>query len=232
MDFHRTTVQWGSWALVTLSPFTGATGSVRDYNLLCDPPRADRGDGDFRSLDELVQHADILTFHTPLFKDGPYKTPHLADEKLIRSLKPGAILINACRGAVVDNTVPLTCLNEGQKLSVVLDVWEGEPELNVELLKKWISAHRISQAIPWKVKHAVLRKCLKPIASLLGMNNTLRWIRCCPRQSLAALRCNGPLDQPTLKGWCIWCMMCAAMTHRCVKSPEYRVSSISCAKLS
>ncbi|GAB5814004.1 hypothetical protein JMUB7543_28400 [Staphylococcus aureus] len=38
----------------------------------------------------------------PLFKDGPYKTLHLADEKLIRSLKPGAILINACRGAVVD----------------------------------------------------------------------------------------------------------------------------------
>ncbi|MDU7255211.1 MAG: DUF3410 domain-containing protein [Escherichia coli] len=105
--------------------------------LLCDPPRADRGDeGDFRSLDELVQHADILTFHTPLFKDGPYKTLHLADEKLIRSLKPGAILINACRGAVVDNTALLTCLNEGQKLSVVLDVWEGEPELNVELLKK------------------------------------------------------------------------------------------------
>ena len=48
--------------------------------LLCDPPRADRGDeGDFRSLDELVQRADILTFHTPLFKDGPYKTLHLAD---------------------------------------------------------------------------------------------------------------------------------------------------------
>lgn len=117
--------------------------------LLCDPPRADRGDeGDFRSLDELVQRADILTFHTPLFKDGPYKTLHLADEKLIRSLKPGAILINACRGAVVDNTALLTCLNEGQKLSVVLDVWEGEPELNVELLKKWISARRISQAIP------------------------------------------------------------------------------------
>ncbi|WP_421487148.1 NAD(P)-dependent oxidoreductase, partial [Pseudocitrobacter faecalis] len=43
--------------------------------LLCDPPRADNGDeGDFRALDELVQEADILTFHTPLFKDGPYKS--------------------------------------------------------------------------------------------------------------------------------------------------------------
>lgn len=158
--------------------------------LLCDPPRADRGDeGDFRSLDELVQHADILTFHTPLFKDGPYKTRHLADEKLIRSLKPGAILINACRGAVVDNTALLTCLNEGQKLSVVLDVWEGEPELNVELLTKVDIGTPHIAGYTSKVKHAVLRKCLKPIANSLGMNNTLRWIHYCPRQSLVALRC-------------------------------------------
>ena len=42
--------------------------------LLCDPPRADRGDDeDFHSLDALVAQADILTFHTPLFKDGRYK---------------------------------------------------------------------------------------------------------------------------------------------------------------
>ncbi len=75
--------------------------------LLCDPPRADRGDdGDFRSLDELVEQADVLTFHTPLFKEGPYKSLHLADEALIR-LKAGTILINACRGPVVDNAALL-----------------------------------------------------------------------------------------------------------------------------
>ncbi len=53
-----------------------------------------------------------------------------------------------------------------------------------------------------------------------------------PAPEFGRITLHGPLDQPTLKGWCIWCMMCAAMTHRCVKSPEYRVSSISCAKLS
>lgn len=67
--------------------------------LLCDPPRADRGDeGNFCSLDELVEQADVLTFHTPLFKDGPYKTLHMADDALISRLKSGTILINACRG--------------------------------------------------------------------------------------------------------------------------------------
>ncbi|MFP1591730.1 NAD(P)-dependent oxidoreductase [Escherichia coli] len=81
----------------------------------CDPPRVDRGDeGDFRSLDKISSACGYSDFPSPLFKDGPYKTLHLADEKLIRSLKPGAILINACRGAVVDNTALLTCLNEGR----------------------------------------------------------------------------------------------------------------------
>ena len=105
--------------------------------LLCDPPRADRGDeGDFRSLEALVQEADVITFHTPLYKEGQYKTLHLADESLISRLKPGTILINACRGPVVDNAALLKRLEAGQPLSVVLDVWEPEPDLNVELLKR------------------------------------------------------------------------------------------------
>ncbi|VDY39498.1 erythronate-4-phosphate dehydrogenase [Salmonella enterica subsp. arizonae] len=46
--------------------------------LLCDPPRAARGDeGDFRTMDEVVEEADVLTFHTPLYKDGPYKKRYI-----------------------------------------------------------------------------------------------------------------------------------------------------------
>ncbi|WP_313689275.1 NAD(P)-dependent oxidoreductase, partial [Pantoea sp.] len=105
--------------------------------LLCDPPRADRGDAEvFHSLDELVAQADILTFHTPLFKDGQYKSWHLADAALLMALRPNTILINACRGPVVDNAALLQVLNMRQDLSVVLDVWEPEPELSLELLDK------------------------------------------------------------------------------------------------
>ena len=45
-------------------------------------------------------------------------------------------MINACRGPVVDNAALLKRLEAGQPLSVVLDVWEPEPDLNVELLKR------------------------------------------------------------------------------------------------
>lgn len=126
-------VGWATWADVCKSVWKHR--GIR--TLLCDPPRKDNGDeDDFRTLDELVDECDVITFHTPLFKEGPYKTLHLADEKLIRRLKAGTILINACRGPVVDNAALLACLDEGQELSVVLDVWEPEPDLNVALLNK------------------------------------------------------------------------------------------------
>lgn len=158
--------------------------------LLCDPPRADRGDeGNFCSLDELVEQADVLTFHTPLFKDGPYKTLHMADDALISRLKPGTILINACRGPVIDNTALLNRLNAGQSLSVVLDVWEGEPDLNVALLEKAISARRTLPGIPSKEKRVAPRRSLRPIVSLLVTSSTLRSVPCYPRRNLVVSPC-------------------------------------------
>ncbi|MDC9612465.1 4-phosphoerythronate dehydrogenase PdxB [Xenorhabdus khoisanae] len=104
--------------------------------LLCDPPRADRGDeGEFWPLEKLVKEADILTFHTPLNQSGPYQTYHLADEKLLSALPDNRILINASRGEVVDNQALLSVLQSGKKLRVVLDVWEPEPNLSLPLLE-------------------------------------------------------------------------------------------------
>jgi erythronate-4-phosphate dehydrogenase len=105
--------------------------------LLCDPPRADRGDEEtFSSLDQLVAEADILTFHTPLNMSGPYSTHHLVDADLLARLPADRILINACRGEVVDNAALLDALNGSKKLTAVLDVWEPEPDLSLALLDK------------------------------------------------------------------------------------------------
>nr|WP_278250138.1 4-phosphoerythronate dehydrogenase PdxB [Photorhabdus tasmaniensis] len=104
--------------------------------LLCDPPRAERGDaGEFWPLEKLAKEADILTFHTPLNTSGPYKTLHLAGAELLSALPDNRILINASRGEVVDNQALLAELKRGKKLSVVLDVWEPEPDLSLPLLE-------------------------------------------------------------------------------------------------
>lgn len=104
--------------------------------LLCDPPREDRGDNEtFHSLATLIEQSDILTFHTPLIKQGQYSTWHLANQQLLASLRPGAVLINACRGEVVDNQALKQVLEQRPDLRVALDVWEPEPDLDQELLQ-------------------------------------------------------------------------------------------------
>ncbi len=101
-----------------------------------DPPlQAQGGHEDFVSLDEVLQ-ADVITVHVPYTRDGDYPTHHLFDEALLRRLSPGALFINTSRGAVTDNRALDALLAERDDLSVVLDVWEGEPAINTSLLQR------------------------------------------------------------------------------------------------
>lgn len=168
--------------------------------LLCDPPRADKGDDeDFRTLDELVQEADILTFHTPLFKDGPYRTLHLADDALIRRLKPGTILINACRGPVVDNAALLARLQAGQPLSVVLDVWEPEPELNTALLERVDigTAHIAGYTLEGKARGTT--QVFEAYSQFIGHPQQVALDSLLPAPEFGRVTLHGALDESTLK---------------------------------
>lgn len=87
------------------------------------------------AFDEIFD-ADIICMHTPLTFDGPHPTFHMLDESVLLKLKANALLLNAGRGAVIDNTALLGVMQERPDLTVILDVWEGEPEINRELLKQ------------------------------------------------------------------------------------------------
>lgn len=168
--------------------------------LLCDPPRAQRGDeGDFQPLETLVREADVLTFHTPLFKDGPYKTLHLADERLISSLKPGAILINACRGEVVDNAALLDCLVSGQNLSVVLDVWEPEPQLNIDLLDLVDigTPHIAGYTLEGKARGTT--QVFEAFSKFIGQQQQIALDTLLPAPDFGRITLHGPLCQAVLK---------------------------------
>lgn len=103
--------------------------------VLNDPPRFDAEDGDpiFRPLEEILE-CDFITLHVPIEKTGPYATWHLADAAFLSRMKPGAILINSSRGPVVDNQALKSALRKGALRAAVLDVWEGEPRVDTELL--------------------------------------------------------------------------------------------------
>ena len=103
--------------------------------LLNDPPLQRNGDRrNFFKLDEILE-CDIVTLHVPLNPNGINKTHHLFDKKILSRLKNDTILINSSRGAVINN-LDLYDSIEKKNLKVVLDVWENEPEINVELLNK------------------------------------------------------------------------------------------------
>ncbi|MDX2457407.1 MAG: DUF3410 domain-containing protein, partial [Gammaproteobacteria bacterium] len=97
--------------------------------------QAQGGYDDFVSLDNVLQ-ADVITVHVPYTRDGKYPTHHLFDAVLLRKLQPGALFINTSRGAVTDNRALDAMLAERDDLSVVLDVWEGEPAINTSLLQR------------------------------------------------------------------------------------------------
>ncbi len=87
------------------------------------------------SLDTLLAESDIVTTHTPLTKAGPHATYHLLDKAQLLHMKPDAWLVNAARGAIVSNAALKEVLLTGHLGAVILDVWEGEPEIDTELLK-------------------------------------------------------------------------------------------------
>lgn len=73
-------------------------------------------------LDELLRESDVVTLHTPLRPD----TRHLLDRARIARMRPGAIVVNTGRGALVDTAALLTALEQGHLGGAALDVLEDE----------------------------------------------------------------------------------------------------------
>jgi erythronate-4-phosphate dehydrogenase len=118
-----------------------------------DPPLArSTGEKRFVQLDELMD-ADFVTLHVPLTKTGPDATYHFFDETQIGKMKRGSVLINTARGAVVDTTALKQALEGGRLSAAIVDVWENEPAIDVELLS-WVllgTAHIAGYSLDGKV---------------------------------------------------------------------------------
>ena len=101
-----------------------------------DPPlRRKTNDRSFVDLDELMD-CDIITLHVPLTFEGIDATHHFFDRERIFKMKRGSILINTSRGAVVETEGLIDAVDSGHLWATVVDVWENEPEIDTELLKR------------------------------------------------------------------------------------------------
>jgi glycerate dehydrogenase len=77
----------------------------------------------FLSVDELFQTADVVSLNCALTGE----TNHMVDKRRLADMKPGALLINTSRGALVDNDALADALDHGPLGGAALDVVDGEP---------------------------------------------------------------------------------------------------------
>ena len=103
--------------------------------LLNDPPRARReGQKNFASLGTILYESDIITVHVPLNVVGEDCTYHLFNTRAFKKMRKGTWFINSSRGEVTDTAALKKVLSSGKLGGAVLDVWEHEPDIDLELM--------------------------------------------------------------------------------------------------
>ena len=160
--------------------------------LLNDPPK-----GIGISLDQIAQQCDIITFHVPLDNS----TYHLCDETFLKACKPGALIINAARGGVVDEAA---LLRSGHPY--ILDTWEHEPDIHPEVLAHALRASMHIAGYSVEGKRNATQICLNEIAEVFGL----------PRIDISGYRYSGiPVSQQkNNEHWL------AAITHSLKAHPD------------
>ena len=82
------------------------------------------------SMEEVLKQSDAVSLHIPAQADGQA----VIDAEQLAMMKPGAILLNAARGGVVDEDALIDALNSGQISGAALDVFVGEPSPRADVL--------------------------------------------------------------------------------------------------
>ena len=125
-------------------------------------------------LEELLALADVVSVHLPLSAD----TRGLLDAKRLSAMKPGSILVNTARGAVVDQHALAAALRSGHLAAAGLDVFEAEPEIPADLrslqncvaLPHLGSATREARQAMWDLAAATARAVLEGNEPLTPVN--------------------------------------------------------------
>jgi len=120
--------------------------------LVCDPWLDQRALPHAAVLDDVLR-CEVVCLHPELTDRQPWPSFHLLDRQRLAQLKAHQLIVNASRGAVIDNAALLNRLFEPDAPAVVLDVWEQEPAVNADLLARVRlgSAHIAGYSLDGKV---------------------------------------------------------------------------------
>lgn len=89
------------------------------------------------SLEELLDSSEVLTVHVPLLD----ATRRLIDAAALNRLRPGAVVVNAARGGIIEESALMDALDSSHLGGVVLDVFRDEPLPATSPLVAWAQRH-------------------------------------------------------------------------------------------
>jgi glyoxylate reductase len=115
-------------------------------------------------LGELLAASDYISLHVNLTPE----THHLIDAARLAEVKPGAILVNTCRGGVLDTPALVDALTTGHLGGAGLDVYEDEPAVPGELtaLANTVLVPHIGSATR-ATRNAMARLCAENVIAVL-----------------------------------------------------------------
>lgn len=113
--------------------------------VLYDPPLAEQGDERAFTDWQTILGCDVISLHVPFVPGGVYPTDKMIDAGALACLTNQQLLINACRGEVIDEVALKQRLQSGNGPTVVLDVFANEPAIDEDLLQYvWLATPHIA----------------------------------------------------------------------------------------
>ncbi|MBU2872343.1 4-phosphoerythronate dehydrogenase [Colwellia sp. E2M01] len=168
---------------------------------ICDPllaqKQAEASNTDKReyvSLSEILS-CDVISLHVPKVVGGEHATNKLLNADNLALLRDDQILISACRGDVIDNHALLALKESGHGLKVVLDVWQGEPNVLEALIPytEIATAHIAGYSLEGKARGSEM--LYQALCQQLSIEPKHKLKKFLPPANIAAVEVNAEFDQ-------------------------------------